>query len=161
MNKKHNFFLVFISIILLLHFTACSDDGGADDGTVTITITGIDNGDIDGNGDGQQIVTAIYERASDPSTSTPLCGYIQDCSDGAGTYTITLKVITPPITITAETWEGDGGEKYDFYAWLDGDVDKSPDTSGVDYRYREFPIVIEIDGDLKLTLPYSDFDAMP
>lgn len=153
MNNIKKISALLMIAVFLFFASGCTDDDPKD-GTVTVRITGITNGDLDENEDGQQILAGTFNRGNQDDV---LAFASADCSTGAGTYTLVLREVLDWETLQlGGNWKAEGGEKYDFVLFLDGDGDGENDTPGVDYKYKYHPLVIEIDGDHEITARFPE-----
>ena len=157
MKINFRFLALLLILPVLIMFTSCEEDEEIEDGTVTVKVTGITE-DLDSNSDGQNILAAVFPKNTDPgSGGLALAGQRADCT-AAGNYTLLLYKMATPTTLSSEIWEGDGGEEYDLYIYIDGNTNDVPDDAGIDWQLKIWPITFEVDGDYSITVAYpADF----
>jgi hypothetical protein len=147
--KKRSVAVVLLVVASMLFFAGCenpssssSSSGGSsgEDGTLTVTATGLDGASDGKLAFGVSLAGAEAITANMLALASPV-----DLSDVAGTDT---RFAEPRDS--NETWIGTGGTTYDVYIFVD--LDDSNDPSDGDLLWSEWPLQYTQDGDKTITV---------
>lgn len=131
--------------VLSMGLVGCDEDNGADDGTITVALTGA----AASNGD--DFMFAVFAPGADIDVDDPL---------GMGVELIALGVASGPamdLDTGTVAVEFDGGDKYDVYVLIDEDGEMDIDTG----ELIGSQMGIEVDGDTTVTFAYASLVAAP
>lgn len=148
--------VVGLAVISVLFFAGCenpsssssSSSGGSsgDDGTFTVTVSGLDASLSD------TLVFAIVPAGATVTESNLVAMCWLDHNEPAGTDTC---VAIPPEG--GEDWVGTGGTTYDAYIFLDVDDDVGEGPVAGDYKYKDWPLRYTQDGNREIATTFDDY----
>jgi len=143
-------------LIGYIEITPDSEGSSEEDGTLTISLTGISA--PDGTFTPMGLFPEGADMSGDPMLLIVAMGGDPGLMDGA-----VSSIMCVPNTQTP--WIGTGGTSYDLYVWVDMndnlELGVYMPESEIDLQLNEFPVTVEINGDTIVEFTGSDFVLTP